>query len=227
MEGGLQVFTMMPHPRLVAALCALALAAPALARGQATKPPAAGQKTAATSAAATPAPAAAAPGAANAPPGYVIGPDDVLTVLFRYDKDMTTEATVRPDGMISLPVLHDIPAAGLTPEQLRDRVTERAKQFIEDPAVTVIVKAINSRKAFITGQVARPGSYPLTTPTTVLQLIAMAGGLTEYADEKDITIMRVENGRPVTYVFNYKDVSRRKNLRQNIELKPGDTVIVP
>ena len=93
--------------------------------------------------------------------------------------------------------------------------------------MTVIVKAINSRKAFITGQVARPGLYPLTTPTTVVQLIAMAGGLTEFADEKNISIMRMENGRAVTFVFNYKDVSRRKNLKQNIELKPGDTVIVP
>jgi polysaccharide biosynthesis/export protein len=161
------------------------------------------------------------------PPGYVIGPDDVLTVLFRYDKDLTTDVVVRPDGMISLPMLSDVPAAGLTPEQLRDKVTESAKRFIEDPAVTVIVKTINSRKVFITGQVAHPGPYALTAPTTVMQLIAIAGGLSEFADEKNITIMRAENGRPVSLPFNYKDVAKRKNLKQNIELRPGDTVIVP
>ncbi len=80
---------------------------------------------------------------------------------------------------------------------------------------------------FITGEVTRPGPYPLTAPTTVMQLIAMAGGLTEFADEKNISIMRMENGQPVSYPFNYKDVTKRKNLKQNIELKPGDTVIVP
>jgi len=207
---------------IVAVCCALVLLASVVA-AQGARPLAAPSQKPTTGAPAPP----AAPQGVEAPAGYVIGPDDVLTVLFRYDKDMTTEVTVRPDGMISLPVLNDVRAAGLTPEQLKDRVTEAAKKFIEDPAVTVIVKVINSRKAFITGQVTRPGSYPLTTPTTVLQLIAMAGGLTEYADEKNITIMRVENGRPVTFVFNYKDVSHRKNLRQNIELKPGDTVIVP
>jgi polysaccharide biosynthesis/export protein len=161
------------------------------------------------------------------PPGYVIGPDDVLTVLFRYDKDLTTDVVVRPDGMISLPMLSDVPAAGLTPEQLRDKVTESAKRFIEDPAVTVIVKTINSRKVFITGQVAHPGPYALTAPTTVMQLIAIAGGLSEFADEKNITVMRTENGKPISLPFNYKDVSKRRNLKQNIELRPGDTVIVP
>jgi polysaccharide export outer membrane protein len=172
--------------------------------------------------AATPAPPAVPP-----PPGYLIGADDVLQVLFRYDRDLTTEVVVRPDGMISLPMLSDVQAAGLTPEQLRDNVTESAKRFIEDPAVTVIVKQINSRKVFITGQVQKPGPYPLTAPTTVMQLIAIAGGLSEFADEKGITVMRTENGKPVSFAFNYKEVARRRNLKQNIELKPGDTVIVP
>ena len=165
--------------------------------------------------------------AAPAPPGYVIGPDDVLGVVFRYDRDMTSDVTVRPDGMISLPMLNDIQAAGLTPDELRDRITERAKQFIADPAVTVIVRTINSRKVFITGEVTRPGPYPLTAPTTVIQLIALAGGLTEFANKGKITVMRMENGRPMSYPFNYKDVMNRKNLKQNIELRPGDTVIVP
>jgi polysaccharide export outer membrane protein len=162
------------------------------------------------------------------PPDYVIGPDDVLEVLYWRDKDVSAEVVVRPDGMISLPLLNDVRAAGLTPEQLRDSITEAAKKFFEvDPTVTVNVKTINSRKVFITGSVAKPGPYPLSAPTTVLQLISMAGGLTEFANQKKISVMRNENGKPVRYPFNYKDVAQGKNLTQNIELKPGDTVIVP
>ena len=161
------------------------------------------------------------------PPGYVIGPDDVLQVLYWREKDMSAEVMVRPDGMISLPLLNDVKAAGLTPEQLRDAVNEAAKKFFEDPNVTIVIKTINSRKVFITGSVAKPGPYPLSAPTTVLQLISMAGGLTEFAKQKDIAVMRTENGKPVRFPFNYKDVAKGKNLKQNIELKPGDTVIVP
>jgi polysaccharide export outer membrane protein len=166
--------------RLLAILVVLALAGPALTvHAQSTQKPApapgTGKQAPKPPAAPAPAPVAQAP-AVPPPPGYVIGPDDVLQVLFRYDKDLTTEVVVRPDGMISLPILSDVQAAGLTPEQLRDKVTASAKRFIEDPAVTIIVKQINSRRVFITGQVARPGPYALTSPTTVMQLIAMAGG---------------------------------------------------
>jgi polysaccharide biosynthesis/export protein len=161
------------------------------------------------------------------PPGYVIGADDVLTVLFWNDRDMNSEVTVRPDGMISLALLNDVQAAGFTPEQLRDRIAESAKRFIADPSVTVVVHEIKSRRAFITGQVAHPGAYPLVGTTTVLQLIALAGGLTEFADGANIMVMRNENGKAVARTFNYRDVTKRRNLQQNIELKPGDTVIVP
>jgi len=161
------------------------------------------------------------------PPDYVIGPDDVLQVLFWREKENSAEVVVRPDGMISLPMLNEIQAGGLTPEQLRDKVITEARRFIIEPEVSVIVKTINSRKVFITGQVAKPGAYPLGAPTTVLQLIAMAGGLGDFAKQKSITIMRIENGKPVSYPFNYKDVTRGKSLKQNILLKPGDTVIVP
>jgi polysaccharide export outer membrane protein len=177
------------------------------------------------------APAASVPAAAPAgitpPPGYVIGADDVLAILFWKDKDLTTEVAVRPDGKITLPLLNDIEAAGLTPDQLRAVLTTAAARYVEDPNVTVVVKAINSRRVYITGQVSKPGQYPLTAPTTVMQLIAMAGGVTEFADTKKIIIMRTENGKPVAYPFNYKEVLSRKNLKQNIELKPGDTVVVP
>ena len=161
------------------------------------------------------------------PPDYVIGPDDVLTIVFWREKDMTADVAVRPDGKISLPLLNDVEANGLTPEQLRAKLTEAAAKFFEDPTVTVVVKAINSRKVFLTGNVKNPGAYPLSAPTTVLQLIATAGGLLEYAKAKDIRVMRTENGKPVSLKFNYKDVAQGKNLQQNVLLKPGDTVIVP
>jgi polysaccharide export outer membrane protein len=98
---------------------------------------------------------------------------------------------------------------------------------MEDASVTVVVREINSRKAFITGEIHKPGTYPLTSPTTVMQLIAMAGGLREYANGKKIVIMRTENGQPRRLPFNYNDIIDGKNLHQNIELKPGDTVVIP
>ena len=161
------------------------------------------------------------------PAGYVIGPEDVLAILFWRDKDMSVETSVRPDGMITVPLLNDVKAAGLTPEQLREQIEKAASQYVEDPSVTVAVRQINSRKVFVTGNVAKPGPYPLTSTTTVLQLIAVAGGLTEYADEKGISVMRIDGGQTKTFKFNYKDVVRGKKLEQNIELKPGDTVVVP
>jgi polysaccharide export outer membrane protein len=166
--------------------------------------------------------------ATEAPPAdYLIGPEDVLTIVFWREKDLTGDVSVRPDGRISLPLINDIQAAGLTPEQLRVRITEAAGRYIETPTVTVVVKQINSRKVFITGQVAKQGVYPLTGPMTVVQLLTLAGGILEYADEKNISIVRAENGRAVSFRFNYDEVKKRKNLGQNIELKPGDQVIVP
>jgi len=173
-------------------------------------------------------PPAGTPASAATPPDYVIGPNDVLTLVFWRDKDMSGDVSVRPDGKISVPLVNDVQAAGLTPDQLRQQLTTAAAKYLQDPTVTVVVKEINSRKVFITGQVSKPGPYALSGPMTVLQLIAMAGGLLEYANAKNIVIMRTdERGRSVSFLFNYKDVTRRKNVTQNIELKPGDTVIVP
>jgi polysaccharide export outer membrane protein len=173
--------------------------------------------------------AAAAPRATDPaiPPGYVIGTDDVLSIVYWKDKDMSADAQVRPDGRIALPLINEVQAAGLTPEQLREKITEESKKYMEDASITVVVRQINSRKAFITGEVNKPGPYPLTSPTTVLQLISLAGGLREYADSKKIVIMRTVNGKPTSLKFNYKDVVNGKNLAQNIALKPGDTVVVP
>jgi polysaccharide export outer membrane protein len=177
-----------------------------------------------------PASSGAAPGATVGvalPDGYVIGAEDVLSIVFWREADMSAEVTVRPDGRISLPLINEVTAAGLTPDQLRDHLMEVAKKFVKDPAVTVVVRTINSRKIFITGNVARPGAYLLPGRMTVLQLIAMSGGILEYADTKRIVVMRTEESGSKAYPFNYNEIRKGKNLQQNIELKPGDTVIVP
>lgn len=160
-------------------------------------------------------------------PTYVIGTDDVLAVVFWELPSHSAEVVVRPDGKITLPLLNDIPAAGLTPDQLRTAITTAAAKFIREPAVSVIVKQINSRKVFVSGKVARPGPYALTAPTTVLQLLSLAGGPTDFAKKKKIAVMRTENGQTHRYKFNYNDVLDGKNLEQNILLEPGDTVVVP
>jgi polysaccharide export outer membrane protein len=172
-------------------------------------------------------PTTSAPGTV-VPTDYVIGPDDVLSVLFWRDKDMSVEeVVVRPDGMVTLPLLNDIKAAGHTPEQFREEVAKAAGQFIEDPNVTIVVRQINSRKVFVTGQVVKAGTFSLTSPTTVMQAIAMAGGLSEFARASDIVVMRTVGGKTQTLKFNYKDVIRGRRLEQNIQLQPGDTVVVP
>jgi len=204
------------HLPLVAAIVVATAAAPA-AQGTAAQAPA-------------PSPPATAPvvtGGIQTPAGYVIGADDELEIVFWREKDLSSTARVRPDGKISLPLLNDIAAGGLTPDQLRGVLQTAAANFIEEPNVTVVVKAINSRRVFVTGQVGKPGPYPLLTPTTVLQLIATAGGLNEYADRKNIRIVRTEGDRAVARTFNYEEISKGRDLAQNIELQPGDTVIVP
>jgi polysaccharide export outer membrane protein len=170
-------------------------------------------------------PAAATRPGADPPAGFVIGPEDVLSIVFWHNKDMSTEVTVRPDGKISLPLLSEVQAAGLTPGDLCARLATESKRYFENPNVTVVVKQINSRRVYITGQIMKPGPYALAAPTTVLQLISMAGGLKDYADRKNILIVRHENGQRSRYTFNYKEIGR--NLQQDIELKPGDTVVVP
>jgi polysaccharide biosynthesis/export protein len=185
---------------------------------------------AANAAASAPATAAAAavPVRPAAPNGYVIGVDDVLSILFWREKDLSApEITVRPDGKVTLPLLNDVQAAGLTPEQLRDTVLDAARKYVEDPNPTVIVKEIKSRKVFITGQVEKPGPYPLNGTVTVLQLIATAGGLRDFADGKNISVIRVRDGKQSVFEFNYQDLLKKRYLSQNIELTPGDTVVVP
>src|SRR5687768_13768837 len=196
-------------------LVATASAAAAFAQAPAPAQPRPGQQ-------------AAAPAAGvEVPAEYLVGPEDVLGIVFWRDTEMTGDVTVRPDGKITLPLIGDIHAAGLSTVTLKGVIEKAASKLQQDPSVTVIVKQINSLKVFITGQVANPGTFPLTGPRTVMQLISLAGGVTEYADKKHITVLRLENGRQQVFKFNYNDVAKGKNLAQNIVLKPGDTVVVP
>lgn len=163
------------------------------------------------------------------PADYVIGSEDVLNVSFWDQKELSADVVVRPDGYITLSLLNDIAAAGLTPEQLRLRIEQVAlsKLYKEKPEVQVTVKEARSRKVYITGSVARPNTYPLTGPLTVMQLIALSGGVQEFADTKKIRIIRDTGGRTEYLRFNYDEVVKQKNVQQNVQLRPGDTVVVP
>src|SRR3981081_2402112 len=165
-------------------------------------------------------------GAAASSAGYVIGADDMLHVSVWKEPDLTTSLPVRPDGKISLPLLNDVPAAGLTPMQLADSITEKLKKYISDPRVTVVVTAMNSRRVYILGEVLHTGAVPLLPNMTVLQALATAG-FTQFANVKGIYVLRKENGKQVKLPFNYKQVVKGADPRQNIALKPGDTVVVP
>jgi polysaccharide export outer membrane protein len=157
---------------------------------------------------------------------YVIGADDMLHISVWKEPDLTVALPVRPDGKISLPLLNDIPAAGLTPMQLKDSITEKLKKYMADPRVTVVVTAMNSRRIFLTGEVLHPGTTPLLPNMTVLQALSTAG-FTQFADLKGIYVLRMENGRQVRLPFNYKDVVKGHHPEQNIMLRPGDQVVVP
>ena len=170
---------------------------------------------------------ASRPAPATDDPAYVIGEDDVLNISVWKEPDVSRVVPVRPDGKISLPLLNDVQAAGLTPMQLSMVISERLKKYITDPQVTVIVTQINSRRFYILGEVNRAGAYPLLPNMTVLQALSGAGGFTQFANLKGIYILRNESGKQMKYPFNYKEVIRGKLAEQNILLKPGDTIVVP
>ena len=174
-----------------------------------------------------PTPPAAAQQVTELPEGYVIGPEDVLGIVFWREAEISGDVTVRPDGRITVPVIGELTATGLTPEQLRREIQTQATKYINDPNVTVVVRTINSRKIFVTGRVADPGTFDMRSAVTVMQAIALAGGLTDYADPKNITVLRKRGAQTQVLKFNYRDVAKGKNLEQNIALLPGDTVVVP
>ena len=165
---------------------------------------------------------------ADLPSDYIIGAEDILGILVWREAEMSGDVTVRSDGMITLPLVGDLLAAGLRPEKLARKIETLSAVYLTEPNVTVVARQINSRKAFITGEVSSPGGYSLSGPLTVMQLIALAGGLSEWADEENIKIMRVgDDGRTTAIKFNYEWIRKGKRLDQNILLKPGDTVVVP
>jgi polysaccharide export outer membrane protein len=209
----------MRHSRTLILAAAILLAGPAtVSLGQAQNP--------ALDTAKPIAPVASSPVAAN-DPDYKIGPQDILTITVWKEPDVSREVPVRPDGKISLPLLNDVDAAGLTPMQLASSLTESLKKFISSPQVTVIVKEINSRRVYVIGEVVRAGTFPLLPKMTVLQIVSSCGGFTQFANPKKIYVLRTKDGKQTKIPFNYKEVVSGKNPEQNIELQPGDTVVVP
>jgi polysaccharide export outer membrane protein len=164
---------------------------------------------------------------ATADPNYVIGAQDVLDINVWKEPDVSRVVPVRPDGKISLPLLNDVQAAGLTPAQLATQLTENLKKYVTNPQVTVIVTVINSQRVYILGEVTRPGAFPLIPGMSVLQALSSAGGFTQFAKVKSIFVRRIENGKEAKYPFNYREVISGKRPEQDILLKAGDTIVVP
>jgi polysaccharide export outer membrane protein len=160
-------------------------------------------------------------------PGYIIGADDAILVNVWKEGELTRSLVVRPDGMISLPLLGDVKAVGLTPMQLSMVLAEKLKKYVTDPQVTIIVTSINSRVIHMVGEVGRQGTFPMLPNMTVLNALAGAGGFTQFANSKKIYILRMENGVQKKIMFNYKEVIKGNRPEENILLKPGDTIVVP
>ena len=167
-------------------------------------------------------PSTAGVGAAVDPNKYIIGPEDVLQILVWREPDLSRIVAVRPDGKITMPLIQEIQAADLTPEQLKKGLVEALLKYINNPDVTVMVQDVRSKKYYIDGEVGRPGLFPLVTPTTVLEALSSAGGFKEFANQKKIRILR----HGVILKFNYKEVTNGKHLEQNIYLENGDHIIV-
>ena len=161
------------------------------------------------------------------PPAYTIGPNDHLQVFVWKEPDLTRDVTVMADGRISFPLIGEIMAAGQTVTSLQEIISTKLKKFVTAPEVTVIVAESLSRLIYTVGKLTKPGPYPLAPNMTVLQAISAAGGFAEWADTKNIMIVRHEGGKEVQLRFNYKDFVDGKDLKQNIVLKPRDTIVVP
>lgn len=162
----------------------------------------------------------------KAGPSYVIGADDTLFISVWKEPDLTETLPVRADGMISLPLLNDVRAAGLTPMELSTNIADKLKKYVDDPRVTVVVTQMNSQRVYVTGEVLHPGAMTLTPQMTVLQALASAG-FTQFANTKGIYVLRNENGSSKKYPVNYKKLIKGEDTAQNIMLKPGDTIVVP
>ena len=157
---------------------------------------------------------------------YLIGPEDVLHVAVWKEADLTVSEPVRADGKISLPLLNDVQASGLTPMQLADSLTDKLKKFVADPRVTVVVTAINSKKVYLIGEVGHTGAMSITPNMTVMQALSSAG-INQFANTKKIYILRTENGKKVKYPVPYKKLIKGQEIEHDYALQPGDTIVVP
>ena len=160
-------------------------------------------------------------------PDYVLGPEDVLSISVWKDEQLTKDVVVRPDGMVSFPLVGDVPAAGRTVEDLRLDITKRLTKFIPNPHVSVALTKLLSYRIYVLGRVSKPGEYLVGHHTDVLQALSLAGGLTPFAAENDIKILRRSDGEELVFEFRYGDAKNGKDLRQNILLQRGDVVMVP
>jgi polysaccharide export outer membrane protein len=158
---------------------------------------------------------------------YKIGPQDILRIDVWKEAEVSRAVPVRPDGKISLPLLNDVQAAGLTPMQLSVVIADGLKKYMNDPQVTVSVSEINSRRIYVTGEVTRAGAFPLLPNMTVLQALSSSGGFTQFAKLKNIYVLRIEDGKQVKLPFNYKEAVNGKKPEQNVLLQPGDVIVVP
>jgi len=167
--------------------------------------------------------------AANVSPAdYVIGSEDVLAVNIWKEPEISRTVPVRPDGKITIPLVGDIQASGLTPKKLQDNIALGLRSYVASPEVTVIVQEVKSLKFNIVGQIAHPGSYPLSQPMTVLDAIAVGGGLKDFAKGSHIYVLRTNNDKTQQKLsFDYKQVIKGKKLAENVELRPGDTIVIP
>lgn len=165
--------------------------------------------------------------AVSASEDYTLGAEDVVEILVWKNEALSRTVSLRPDGKISLPIVGDIQAAGLTATQLRDSVKERLREFKETPEVSVIVREVNSLAVFVMGEVARPGKLQLRSQTTLLQAISLSGGFTQYADPENILLLRREGGGETRIRIRYKDIVSGRNPDGNLLLQRGDTIVVP
>jgi polysaccharide export outer membrane protein len=158
---------------------------------------------------------------------YIIGPEDVLYIYVWKEENLSRSVPVRMDGMISIPLVDDIKAAGMTPLQLKEVLLTKLREFVETPDVTIIVTEANSYRVYVQGEVKTPGVFKLRSETTLVQLIVMAGGFTDWANQKKITIMRKEGGKDSRIMVNYKKIIEGDEGAKDITLKSGDIVIIP
>jgi len=162
-------------------------------------------------------------------PDYIIGPEDVLEITVWKNQDLSKVVAVRPDGRISLPLIGEVTAVGKTPVQVTEDISLKLKEYKENPQVSIVLKEVNSYAIFVLGEVAKPGKYPLKSKTTLLQGISIAGGFTAMAARNKLVVFRfgVNGGGQERVKASYDDIVLRDGSSQNIELKPGDTVVVP